>query len=400
MRFRIAVVVACVAPAAPIAGQVTPMTRAGAVAAALERGARLAVARADTAIAGAQLIGPGAVPNPGLAAIYSESHPNYHFVVDIPIDLPPFRSGRVHPAIVALEAARLRFQFTRGTIGLDADTTYTRTLAAREHLALSRRNALDADSLLHMVERRRDAGDASEMDVDLARVNAGQQENIAAGDSLTLASSLLDLQAVLGMATDHLAVSATDSLTAPPPAPSISESTLTESAALKSLESANLAARHQHRSIFSEPVVSLGFEYRDPDQHGILPTFGLGFALPIFDRNRGAIAQAEAEQVRASAELAFARVEARRQIAQAQRQRENALARADREQRLVVSANRVAAMSLTAYREGAASLPNVLEAQRSAREIVARYIDDLSDAWIATAQLRLLALAPEPTSPR
>jgi outer membrane protein TolC len=66
----------------------------------------------------------------------------------------------------------------------------------------------------------------------------------------------------------------------------------------------------------------------------------------------------------------------------------------------VVSANRVAAMSLTAYREGAASLPNVLEAQRSAREIVARYIDDLSDAWIATAQLRLLALAPEPTSIR
>jgi outer membrane protein TolC len=61
---------------------------------------------------------------------------------------------------------------------------------------------------------------------------------------------------------------------------------------------------------------------------------------------------------------------------------------------LVVSANRVAAMSLTAYREGAASLPNVLEAQRNARDVLAQYIDNLTAAWIATAQLRVLALAP------
>jgi outer membrane protein TolC len=51
-------------------------------------------------------------------------------------------------------------------------------------------------------------------------------------------------------------------------------------------------------------------------------------------------------------------------------------------------------MSLTAYREGAASLPNVLEAQRNARDVLGQYIDDLSNAWIATAELRVLALAP------
>jgi cobalt-zinc-cadmium efflux system outer membrane protein len=399
MRFRIAVVVACVAPAAPVAGQVTPMSRAAAVAAALDRGARLGVARADTAVAGALAIAQGVLPNPTLSANYSKSFPQYHVALDVPIDLPPIRAGRAHPALVALEAARLRFQFTRGTIALDADTTYTRALAAREHLALSRRNALDADSLLRMVERRRDAGDASAMDVELARVNAGQQENIAAGDSLTLVSSLLDLQAVLGLRTEQLAINATDSLTTPPPA-SAPRQTLTESAAMKSLEAANLAARHQHRSVFSEPSISFGFENHDPGQPGILPTIGLGLALPLFDRNRGAIVQAEAERVRATAELALAQVEARSQIAHALRQRENASARAEREQRLVVSANRVAAMSLTAYSEGAASLPNVLEAQRNAREVLARYIDDLSDAWIATAQLRLLALAPEPTSIR
>ena len=56
---------------------------------------------------------------------------------------------------------------------------------------------------------------------------------------------------------------------------------------------------------------------------------------------------------------------------------------------LVESANRIAAMSLAAYREGAQGLAAVLEAQRNARDILSQYIDDLADAWIATATLRL-----------
>jgi outer membrane protein TolC len=55
-------------------------------------------------------------------------------------------------------------------------------------------------------------------------------------------------------------------------------------------------------------------------------------------------------------------------------------------------------MSLTAYREGAASLPNVLEAQRNARDVLAQYIQDLANAWIATAELRVLALVPSPSN--
>lgn len=400
MRFRVALIAVYVIRATPVAGQnVIPLSRAEAVRTALERGARLGVARADTAIAGAQLVVARALPNPSLSASYSKSVPQYHFSTEIPIDLPPLRNLRVRSAQIALDAARLRFQFARAVVALDADTTYTHAIAARERLVLSRRNALDADSLLHMVQRRRDAGDASEMDVELARVNAGQQGNIAAGDSLTLISSLLDLQAVLGMTSERLELSATDSLTAPPAAPAPGP-TLSETAAGMSLESATLAARLQHRSVFSTPSVALGFENHDPDQPGLLPTFGLGFALPLFDRNRGAIAQAEAERVRAAAELTLVQVETRNQIAHALRQRENAIARVERDRVLVTSANRVAAMSLTAYREGAASLPNVLEAQRNARDVLATYIDDLTSAWIATAVLRVLAIArsanPEP----
>ena len=58
------------------------------------------------------------------------------------------------------------------------------------------------------------------------------------------------------------------------------------------------------------------------------------------------------------------------------------------------SATRIAAMSLTAYREGAQGLPAVLEAQRNARDILSQYVDDLATAWIAIATIGLFNLTP------
>jgi cobalt-zinc-cadmium efflux system outer membrane protein len=374
--------------------QQTPVTRAQALEIALDRGARLGVARADTAVAAAQVIAARVRPNPSFSASYSKSVPNFHYTFDIPFDFPTLRQMRIRAAQTGLEAANLRYTLARAMIALDADTTYTRAVAAREHLALSRRTALDADSLRRMVERRRDAGDASDMDVELARVTAGQQANAAAGDSLELISALLDLQAVLGMRSENVELLATDSLVAPPEAMTARPVTLGEAAASLSLESATLSARLQRRSIWTTPSLSLGFEHGDPDQPGILPTFGLGIALPLFDRNRGGVAQAEAERARAAAELTLAQVEARNQIAHATRERENAVARVGRDQLVAASANRVAAMSLTAYREGASSLVNVIEAVRTSREVLAQYITDLAAAWIATAELRALGAAP------
>jgi outer membrane protein TolC len=249
-----------------------------------------------------------------------------------------------------------------------------------------------------MAQRRRDAGDASDMDVELARVAAGQQANVAAADSLTYVSSVLDLQAVLGMAPQGVEVEPSDSLTEPPAA-AVPGQTLSEAAASFSVESAALSIRHEQRAIFSTPVVSLGVEYHDPDQPGILPTFGVGFALPLFDRNTGGIAQARAEHARAIADLAVARIEARNDINHATRERSTALARVARDRVLVASANSVASMALTAYREGQSTLPSVLEAERTAREILAQYIDDLASAWVATAELRALATPVPGTKP-
>jgi cobalt-zinc-cadmium efflux system outer membrane protein len=397
MRLRVTLI-ASLALAATRAFAQQPITRAQAVAVALERGARLRVAQSDTAVANAAVITARARPNPSISGAYSKSTPNYHVNFDVPLDFPALRALRIRAAQTGLQAAQVKFQFDRAMIVMEADTSYTRAVAARERVTLSRRNALDADSLLHMVERRRDAGDASDLDVELARVNAGQQANVAASDSLTMISTFLDLQSVLGAGSGDqggVELTPSDSLGAPPAAAAIAATSLNEVAATLAVDAAALNARMQRRSVWTQFSLALGFEYGSPDEPGILPTFGLGIAVPMFDRNRGPIAQAEAERQRAEAERTLARVEARNALEHARRERENALAKIARDQALVASATRVAAMALTGYREGALTLANVVEAQRGAREILAQYIDDLAAAWVATAELRVFSLVPE-----
>ncbi|HKG95369.1 MAG TPA: TolC family protein, partial [Gemmatimonadaceae bacterium] len=185
------------------------------------------------------------------------------------------------------------------------------------------------------------------------------------------------------------------------PAGHVVAAPLRVAAAEASLESARLAALAQRRSLFASPSVSAGFDAGDPtgDTHGLLPTVGIALPLPLLDRNRGGVAQAEAERERARAELALARLESRNQITRALRERRIAAARVARDRGLVASADRVAAMALTAYREGASPIAGVLEAQRNARDVLAQYVDDLAAAWIASATLRALALTPSPAAP-
>src|SRR5947207_10239753 len=372
-----------------------PITRQQAVEAAVTRGARAAVARADTLVGAAQLLSARQWDNPSLSASYTKSTPNYHEIVDLPLDISGARAARIRSAEALRLASQYRFRFERAAAALDADTTYTRALAAQEHVRLARRTAKDADSLRRMAIVRRDAGDASELDVLLATVNAGQAANLAAADSLTFVSTLFDLQSVMGLDTSGIAVTPVDSLTLPTAATGNAPlRTLPVAAAEQALTAAELSVRAQRRSIFAPFSIQAGIEHGDPSEKGILPTVGVSIPLPILNRNRGPIALAEAERERARAELALARFETQTAIGRAIRSRNLALEKIQRDRVLVESATRVAAMSLTAYREGAQGLPAVLEAQRNAREILSQYIDDLAEAWIATATLRLYNLTP------
>jgi len=238
----------------------------------------------------------------------------------------------------------------------------------------------------------------SELDVRLAAVNAGQLENIAAEDSLAALRTLIVLQVQMGLPGEESMITLVDSLV--PPADSESPTAralLPIAAAEASLHSAERSLAFARRSRLA-PSLAFGFDTGDPTSatpHQVLPVIGFSLPLPLFNWSGGEVMRAVADRDRALAQLDLTRRETTATLAQARRDLASAHARLRRSTVLVESANRVAVMSLQAYREGAVALGNVLEAQRNAREILARYIDDLAAADAAARAVRLVTAGPD-----
>lgn len=370
------------------------ISRQQAVDSALTRGGRLAVAIADTAAASSRILAAGAFENPSFSATYSKSAPQLHFTVDVPIPVPGLRSARIASAQAGLRGATYRLRYEKAAIRLAADTAYTRVIAAAAKARLTARNALVADTLVQMTIVRRNAGDASELEVEMARVNAGQQHNLAIADSVELAAAVVDLQSVMGLSMAAPTLLIDDSIALPDTvAPAVPVGTpLQIAAAVEDVSAASGSLKGERRSAIGAPSLMGGFETRDPSEKGLLPTFGVTVPLPLLNRNQGGIATAKAELQRSKASLALARVEYQAEVSHARRERSAALARVARDRTLLAAANRVAQMSITAYKAGAMALPNVFEAQRNARDVLRDLIDDLSAASVADARLRLLTL--------
>ncbi len=395
------------------------VTRADANRAALLAGPRVTLARADTAAARAALITARALPNPSVATTYSQSPPRKHVLLDVPIELPAFRRARVGAASATVRAARLRFASERAMATMDVDTTYTMALAAQARLRLSRTTARDADALRAMTVARRDAGDASDLDVDLATIIAGQQTNVAAADSATYLSAVLTVQTLMGIVADGATIVLADSLLLAPGDESRrlieSDSTaggtsrtagapMTASApgiaaAEATLEAAELAVARERRNVIGVPSLQAGVEWGDPgsnDPNRALPLIGASIPLPFLNRNQGPIAVARAERDRAAADLAVTRLLVRQRVIDRVRERNSLRERIARDRDLVIRAERVATRSLVAYREGASALPAVLEARRSAREVMGQYITDTAALLTVESELRALTQIPPP----
>ncbi|MDB4911923.1 MAG: outer rane efflux protein [Gemmatimonadetes bacterium] len=383
------------------AQQPTPLvaiTRDSAISLALAHGSRAAIANATARSAAARVREAGMFANPLLIASYSKSLPQYHASVDFPLDFLTLRNLRIAAARSTSEAAQLRLEFERAAIRLDADTSYTLASARRARARLSLRNAMDADSLLTIAEVRRSAGDASDLDVDVARISAGRARNLAAADSQAAVAATLELQQALGLPVGQQTITVADSLDVPrldtivaPDSLAPNATPLSVAAAQRDLQAAERTLALERRNIWSGLALQAGIENHDPTgaEPGILPTVGVSIPLPLFNQGQGAVAVAQAERDRARAELAAAQRGSAALIARARSDLIAASQRVARDRQLVETANRVARLSLQAYVEGSYPLTTVLEAQRNARDTLAELIDDLVAANTAAAALRL-----------
>jgi cobalt-zinc-cadmium efflux system outer membrane protein len=366
-----------------------PVSLDQAVSMALSRGPSVAMAVADSALAQAFVSQARAIPNPTATAQYTKSTPQHHLEVEQPIPFPWTRSARVSASVGATRAASLRLELERATVTHDVEVAYATAAATERRRDLSAQTAADALELVDIANRRLEAGDASELEVALARLAAGEAVNQASSDSLAATSSVLELQFLIGEPLDRTTIQLTDTLALPDPTPSTSTSVplavpLSVSAARADADASEAALTYARRSRVPAPSIVAGFERHDPSggEPGTLPVIGLVMSIPLFNQGGGEVGQARAEADRARGALQMAQRESDASVAVADRARAAARARAIRDRSLLEDAERVATLSNRAYEEGAFPLTSVLEAQRSARDARIRYVEDVATARI------------------
>jgi outer membrane protein, heavy metal efflux system len=374
-------------------GAQQPVSRVAAISSALQRGPRTAIARADSALAWAELMRARRYENPLLSLSYSKDTPQHHVALEAPLDFLWLRNPRVSVARAALDAATARYELERQTIVYEADTTYTQAVAAAARAQLSRSTARDADSLLILARIRHDAGDGSELDVELAALNAGQAQNMAELDSLEAVVTMLAVRNVMGIEPASEPIIIADTLDAPPRIPGVASGIpLPIAAANADLRAADLSIALERRQRYGLPTITAGFDRHDPGGLGdqLLPTIGIALPIPVFNSNRGSVLAAQAARNRAQAQLELVQLETSVAVTRARLSYTVAGERAVRSRQLVDRANRVAALSLLGFREGATTLSSVLEAQRLVRENLSQYVNDAAALRNAASLIQFL----------
>jgi cobalt-zinc-cadmium efflux system outer membrane protein len=347
----------------------------------------VAIAAADEALARADAVTARAFPNPTVAANYSKSVPQYHLTADQPLEFPWLRSARIRAAQAGALGARYRLQIEQAAVRYAVDSAYVQAAATRELYVLSARTEREGSELVRIARARQEAGDASQLDVELALVSQGGLQSTALVDSLAAVAAILDLQALMGIPSVHPTITLADSLASLPalapavPAPAAGAATPLRIAAVQAdvqARTASIAVERANR--FAAPSVTAGVEWHDPTggEKGYLPTFGIAIPLPLWDRNRGPIAAARAGLQRAQAELVAAQREGAAALAAAERSRAAAAISVERGRALLAHAERVVALSTQGYREGAFPITTVIDARRAARDVLRQFVQDLA----------------------
>ena len=119
----------------------------------------------------------------------------------------------------------------------------------------------------------------------------------------------------------------------------------------------------------------------------------VGVNLPLFDRNQGNIAAADADRERAKLEVQRVALVLRQMAAPIVQNYASSRAIAERyKSRTLPNARQAYELYLRKYHEGAAAYPQVLIAQRTLVQLETSYINTLENVWINAAALQGLLL--------
>jgi len=300
-------------------------------------------------------------------------------------------------AVAAADGTRSQF---RHQLALAVTTAFVTVLLDQSQLDFAKQDQAGVHEALELDEVRNKDGKIAYSDVLKLRISARTAEDTVRQDELALATDRAELARLLGegvLAPDFQVVGTL----APPPATAdkvTAEQLLARALANRSDYRALAASARSAESSLSQarrqPIPDLGVlvDYdRVPSTAGALD-FSLTVAVPLFDRNRGNIMQAEATRRKAELAIATLRDQLRADAEKAARTLETSRARlAVYDKSLLSDAKESLDITRHAYEQGRGTLLDYLDAESSYRDVEREYRSAVAAAMLANAQVGFVA---------
>jgi cobalt-zinc-cadmium efflux system outer membrane protein len=415
-----AVLAASVMMATPARGQVAPqalpaqVTLDDVLKLLDERSPRTVAARASIAVVAADRITATTLPNPTVsyggvhlaAGLSTGAVTQNQFLLEQPLLFLHQRQARLDVADANVRTEEAHVAEALATRRLSVRSAFASLLSRQEQLRLLQQALENMEHVQQLVRGKAAAGDRSKYDV--VRVEV-ETESVRV-EALSAAADVEDLSGQLAVLLGFPGWSprAIGTLDVRENLPSNVEelwATANERRpSLIALRRQQTAARGgvflAQRERLPVPAISGGVQ-TTRDVTGTSALFGVSVPLPFFDRNQGAIAKATAQVTAADLELEAAQAEVRAQI------ENSAVVLAKRKEALHTFegavTDRVPAlrrMAEDAYREGSADILELLDANRSLRDLQVEHVQQIEavklaeEALISAASLDVAAPTP------
>ena len=378
-----------------------------------ERSPQTVAGRASIAVAAADRITAATLPNPTVsyggvhlaAGLSTGAITQNQFLIEQPLLFLHQRQARLEVANANVDAEEARVADALASRRLSVRSTFASLLSRQEQLRLLQQALDNMEHVQQLVRGKAAAGDRSKYDV--ARVEV-ETESVrvetlsAAADVEDLAGQLAVLLGFPGWSPRAMGtLEVRENL--PTGVEELWASANERRPSLIALRRQQVAARGgvflAQRERLPVPAISGGLQ-TTREVTGTSALFGVSVPLPFFDRNQGAIAKATAQMTAADLELLAAQAEVRAQI------ENSALVLAKRKEALRTFEGAVTdrvpvlrRMAEDAYREGSADILELLDANRSLRDLQVERVQQLEAVKLAEETLisaASLDLGPTP----
>jgi len=322
-----------------------------------------------------------------------------------PMEIGGQRGRRVARASADLDTAVAGFRREERLLAARVAAVFVESLRARELLDVERANAELVQSLADVAGKRFEAGDIPQIEVNLAQAQVGRAER-----SRRLARSAYDvacaaLAEVVGLDPMH-APEPLGELALPPSTPApVSEllaGALLHRSDLEALRSTIEAAQARIELARREVVPDLALQAFYGREDGTDRVLGGGVAIriPLFNRNRGAIAEARASERRAASDHEAAELRVRREVVEARIRYEAAVdVTATLQENVVGTLEDNLSLLQRSFEAGKTGWAEVLVFRREFIDSRRAFVESLANVWLASVELDLAAGRSPVTAP-